>query len=97
LIVAGPDTLTQLGLTAAVKNNILVIVGHGCRLTISTRRFRPISFPDLDGVEARLVSLGQAEIVINKAVLIPIWATPRGASDRFASMFGVSQPYSALA
>jgi len=60
LIVAGPDTLTQLGLTAAVKNNILVIVGRGCR------------FPDLDGVEARLVGLGQAEIVINKAVLIPI-------------------------
>jgi hypothetical protein len=72
MIIAGPDTLTQLGLAAAIKNSVLVIVGRGCRLSVSKRRFHPVSFPGLDGVEARLVRFGEGEIVINKTVLIPI-------------------------
>jgi len=68
-----PRTKTQLGLTAAIKNNVLVIVGRGCRLSVSKRRFHPVSFPGLDGAEARLVRFGQGEIIINKTVLIPIW------------------------
>ena len=70
MIIAAPDTLTQLGLAAAIKNNVLVIVGRGCRLSVSKRRFYPVSFPGLDGVEARLVRFGEGEIVINKTVLI---------------------------
>ena len=73
LIITGPDTLTQLGLAAAINNNVLVIVGRGCRLNVSKRRFHPVSFPGLDGVEARLVRFGEGEIVINKTVLIPIF------------------------
>jgi hypothetical protein len=58
LIIAGSDTLTQLGLAAAIKNNVLVIVGRGCGLSVSKRRFHPVWFPGLDGVGARLVMFG---------------------------------------
>src|SRR5947209_11921753 len=76
MIIAGPDTLTQLGLAAAIKNSVLVIVGRGCRFSVSKRRFHPVSFPGLDGVEARLVRFGEGEIVINKTVLIPVCPGP---------------------
>src|SRR6516165_5884350 len=60
MIIAGPDTLIQLGLAAAIKNRGLVIVGRGCRLSVSKWRFHPVWFPGLDGVEARLVRFGTA-------------------------------------
>jgi hypothetical protein len=72
LIVAGPAILAELGLTAAIQHNALVIGGHGGQVKISTRRFQPLAFPGLQGLEARLVKLGEGEIIVNKTVLIPI-------------------------
>jgi hypothetical protein len=72
LIVAGPTILADLGLNAAIQHNVLVIVGRGGQVEISSRRFQPLAFPGLRGLEARLVKLGEGEIIVNKTVLIPI-------------------------
>jgi hypothetical protein len=72
LIVAGPAILAELGLNAGIQHNVLVIVGRGRQARVSTRGFQPLTFPGLRGIEARLVKMGEGEIVVNKTVLIPI-------------------------
>jgi hypothetical protein len=72
MVVAGPEILAELGLNAAIVNNVLVIVGRGRRLKISARRFYPVAFPGLRRVEARLLKRGQGEVIINRTVIVPI-------------------------
>jgi hypothetical protein len=72
LIVAGPAILAELGLTAVIQHNALVIGGRGGQVKVSTRRFERLAFPGLHGLEARLVKLGEGEIIVNKTVLIPV-------------------------
>jgi hypothetical protein len=72
MIVAGPEILAELGLNAAIVNNVLVIVGRGCRLRVSARRFQSVAFPGLGCIEARLIRRGEGEVIINRTVIVPI-------------------------
>src|SRR4051812_41606588 len=72
MIVAGPEILTELGITAAIVNNVLEVVAHGSRLTVSGRRFQSFTFPDLSSFEARLTTRGGGEVIINRSIIVPI-------------------------
>jgi hypothetical protein len=72
MIVAGPEILIELGITAAIVNNVLEIGAHGSRLTVSGRRFQSFTFPDLSSFEARLMTRGEGEIIINRSIIVPI-------------------------
>jgi hypothetical protein len=72
MIVSSPEILGQLGIDAAVIDNVLVIRGHGCRETVSTRRFHYFTFPGVSSFEARLITQGEGEIIINNSIIVPI-------------------------
>jgi hypothetical protein len=72
MIVAGPEILIELGITAEIVNNVLEIGAHGSRLTVSGRRFQSFTFPDISSFEARLMTRGEGEIIINRSIMVPI-------------------------
>ena len=72
MIVSSPEILAQLGIDAAIIDGMLVIHGHGNRETISTRRFHSFTFPGVNSFEARLITQGEGEIIINSSIIVPI-------------------------
>jgi hypothetical protein len=65
--VALEDRLRPLGLTAAIKNDVLVVeCTNGLRCEYSARYFVPVLFPGLEhaAISARLIELGRAEVRI---------------------------------
>jgi hypothetical protein len=72
MIISSPEILAQLGIDAAIMDNVLVIRGHGCRETVSTRRFHSFTFPGVSSFEARLITRGEGEIIINNSIIVPI-------------------------
>jgi hypothetical protein len=87
MIVSSPEILAQLGIDAAMIDNVLVIRGHGCRETVCTQRFHSFIFPGVSSFEARLITRGEGEIIINNSIIVPIistWAEnvpPRGRTS----------------
>jgi hypothetical protein len=72
MIVAGPEILAELSINAAIVNNVLVIVSRGSRISVSARRFQSFTFPGLNCFEARLLTRGEGEIIINRSIIVPI-------------------------
>jgi hypothetical protein len=72
MIVAGPDILAELGINARILNNVLVIDSRGCRISVSARQFQSFTFPGLNCFEARLITRGEGEIIINRSIIVPI-------------------------
>jgi hypothetical protein len=72
MIVAGPEILAELEISAAIINNVLVIVGRGSQTTVANRQFHSIGFPGLSSFEAHLITRGEGEIIINKSIIVPI-------------------------
>ena len=87
MIVAGPDILAELGINARILNNVLVIDSRGCRISVSARQFQSFTFPGLNCFEARLITRGEGEIIINRSIIVPI---------RDASGEDVACPYDRL-
>jgi hypothetical protein len=75
MIVSSPEILAQLGIDAAMIDNVLVIRGHGCRETVSTQRFHSFIFPGVSSFEARLITRVEGEIIINNSIIVPILST----------------------
>jgi hypothetical protein len=72
MIVAGPDILAELGINARILNNVLVIDSRGCRISVSARQFQSFTFPGLNCFEARLITRGEGEIIINRSIIVPV-------------------------
>jgi hypothetical protein len=75
MIVSSPEILAQLGIDAAMIDNVLVIRGRGFRETVSTQRFHSFIFPGVSSFEARLITRGEGEIIINNSIIVPILST----------------------